>query len=113
MAAKFRVYDAGGGLVFDESMLLTKYLTSVTFAWNDFSTKTVTHDGLTGGTPFYHVVNHNRQLPPNKLLRWEYLGTGTYIECSFSGNVATVKQINAGRGIVGTESVVVHIGVFG
>ena len=112
MAAKFRVYDAGGSVVIDENMLMCRYLTVASIAYNDFTEKTITHAGFMQGTPFYHVVNHNRH---GLSIGGGVMGTASYIQCSFSGATATFKQVAlvGGYSYSGRENLIIHFGVFG
>lgn len=114
MAAIFKVRNSAGIITIDQDMLLCRYLTRKSIAWNDQSVQTITHDGFLQGTPFYHVVHPNRHdLNPLFPLA---IGRPSYIECSFSGNMATFQQIwqvaNEFR-YIGRDPIIVHFGVFG
>lgn len=116
MAAIFRVRDENGTIRIDENMLLSRYIATVTIAWNDVSAHTFTHPAFSLGTPFYHVVNHNRHelniLDPNAV------GTPSYVECSFTSTSVTYQQVwtvlnNSQFNYVGRNDLIVHFGVFG
>lgn len=114
MAARFRMRDPNtGAVIMRETDFLTRYLFSVSIAWNDYNQKVFTHDGLTKGRPYAYIYNpniHSMSVMPDSS------GHQSYFDITFSGNQVTVKQ-NKANGVsdsyrIGKDNVIIHFGVY-
>ena len=114
MPATLKIRDAvTGNIVIDEQMLIGRYLTNLTLAWNDKIEHIVYHDGFLQGTPFFQVYNPNSHYL-NAFS--SVFGNHSHIAVRFEGNKAICQQIFA-SGVTDTfvdikKDVVIHFGIY-
>ncbi|MDO7217697.1 hypothetical protein [Acinetobacter nosocomialis] len=81
-----------GKLIVRETDFLTRFLFAVEIPWNDRDVHTYSHDGLTSGTPFYHIrqcgIGSYNAITYSNI---SYLAS--HFDISFRGNIVTVQQI--------------------
>lgn len=120
MTVQLRVRDRQNRIYIDDQMLVGRFLTQIVFAWNEFTTKTVTHQGLTQGTFFYQVVNRNVH---NVNTYSVVIGNASWVDVSVSGSIVTathvlhpdyrgLNQSKLEAMVFGRHPVIVQIGIY-
>ena len=113
MVATFKIRDDQGRIMIDEQMLIGRYLTNLTIAWNDKSVHTISHEGFLNGIPFFQVNN-----PNSHYLNCysSIFGNHSHFYVTFSGTQATIQQRFA-NGVQDNfvdiqKDIVIHFGVY-